>query len=466
MPDFITLSCPACGGKLEITFDLSQFACAQCGSELVVRRTSSTVSLVPVLAERGMCKDIDERTPSIQPDCQMEETGSHIESACAASSRDHLSQEAMDYQREYTTYLIQKSGRQEAYRRKAVSFFWKWLGCFLACFVLIVFINAINGVKPYVAVSVIGALLLIMTVTAYVKGIRGSRSVLVFYGGFVVLSILVGVFPDAAGVLAFLFLCWFTFFFVRWHAESVKAKNEYVDTVPEPQIPNGDGSQLADELERARQLAYSAAEVEIHRNKLSLGIAILCLIVPFLGVGLLLRDLKNRPRKATYELLLSIYPTGLIVFGIISAAGRDYTTYSTRTSGGGANQSESEPSFEAWMIEVFEPYDVTSVDVVGGTAIIYFDISDNLSEDMVVGGAKADVMYMLRAIDESDYDYSSIRIIGSFPMTDRYGGTEPMDVIDLRYSRSTIDQVNWSSFLFANTFDIADSRNIHPAFQR
>jgi predicted RNA-binding Zn-ribbon protein involved in translation (DUF1610 family) len=33
MAEFITLSCPSCGGKLQVSEDLDQFACAHCGTE-------------------------------------------------------------------------------------------------------------------------------------------------------------------------------------------------------------------------------------------------------------------------------------------------------------------------------------------------------------------------------------------------------------------------------------------------
>lgn len=48
-PDFITLSCPNCGGKLEITPDMERFACKFCGSEHLVRRAGGAVSLAPVV---------------------------------------------------------------------------------------------------------------------------------------------------------------------------------------------------------------------------------------------------------------------------------------------------------------------------------------------------------------------------------------------------------------------------------
>lgn len=47
--DFITLACPSCGGKLEITPSLERFACGHCGNEHIVRRTGGTVALEPVM---------------------------------------------------------------------------------------------------------------------------------------------------------------------------------------------------------------------------------------------------------------------------------------------------------------------------------------------------------------------------------------------------------------------------------
>jgi len=47
--DFITLSCPNCGGKLNITTDIDRFACQFCGHEHIVRRSGGMVSLEPVM---------------------------------------------------------------------------------------------------------------------------------------------------------------------------------------------------------------------------------------------------------------------------------------------------------------------------------------------------------------------------------------------------------------------------------
>lgn len=47
--EFITLSCPSCGGKLQITNDIERFACMNCGTEHIVKRSGGIVSLSPVI---------------------------------------------------------------------------------------------------------------------------------------------------------------------------------------------------------------------------------------------------------------------------------------------------------------------------------------------------------------------------------------------------------------------------------
>jgi hypothetical protein len=51
MPDIINLTCPSCGGKLQITNDIDRFACGFCGNELLVQRGGGIVTLAPVVAE-------------------------------------------------------------------------------------------------------------------------------------------------------------------------------------------------------------------------------------------------------------------------------------------------------------------------------------------------------------------------------------------------------------------------------
>jgi hypothetical protein len=51
MTDFVTMTCPSCGGKLQIGNTIDRFACGYCGSEHVVNRGGGIISLSPVIDE-------------------------------------------------------------------------------------------------------------------------------------------------------------------------------------------------------------------------------------------------------------------------------------------------------------------------------------------------------------------------------------------------------------------------------
>jgi len=60
MPDFISLSCPSCGHKLQITEDIDRFACAACGNEHIVNRNGGIVTLKPLInGIRGIRVGVD-----------------------------------------------------------------------------------------------------------------------------------------------------------------------------------------------------------------------------------------------------------------------------------------------------------------------------------------------------------------------------------------------------------------------
>lgn len=63
--NIINLTCPSCGGKLQITKDIDRFACGHCGNEQMVVRSGGTISLAPVIDEikhvsRGVDKTASE----------------------------------------------------------------------------------------------------------------------------------------------------------------------------------------------------------------------------------------------------------------------------------------------------------------------------------------------------------------------------------------------------------------------
>ena len=43
--DFVTMTCPSCNSRLEISKDIEHFACGSCGNEYIVNRTGGVVGL-------------------------------------------------------------------------------------------------------------------------------------------------------------------------------------------------------------------------------------------------------------------------------------------------------------------------------------------------------------------------------------------------------------------------------------
>jgi predicted RNA-binding Zn-ribbon protein involved in translation (DUF1610 family) len=64
MSNFITLSCPSCGSKLEVTNEMELFACGNCGNEHFVNRKGGVVSLKPVIESLGGIKVGVDKTAS------------------------------------------------------------------------------------------------------------------------------------------------------------------------------------------------------------------------------------------------------------------------------------------------------------------------------------------------------------------------------------------------------------------
>jgi hypothetical protein len=62
MPNFVTLACPSCGGKLQITNDIERFACAHCGNEHLVKRSGGVISIAPIMDSLAKIQEDTDRT--------------------------------------------------------------------------------------------------------------------------------------------------------------------------------------------------------------------------------------------------------------------------------------------------------------------------------------------------------------------------------------------------------------------
>ena len=62
MQDIVTLSCPFCGGKLEISQGIDKIVCAHCGNAHIVHHVGGSIALRPMVEEIGKAKEIDAKT--------------------------------------------------------------------------------------------------------------------------------------------------------------------------------------------------------------------------------------------------------------------------------------------------------------------------------------------------------------------------------------------------------------------
>jgi ribosomal protein S27AE len=64
MADFINLTCPSCGAKLQITNDIDRFSCSHCGNEQIVKRAGGIITLAPVIEEIKGVRHAADKTSS------------------------------------------------------------------------------------------------------------------------------------------------------------------------------------------------------------------------------------------------------------------------------------------------------------------------------------------------------------------------------------------------------------------
>jgi hypothetical protein len=125
-----------------------------------------------------------------------------------------------------------------------------------------------------------------------------------------------------------------------------------------------------------------------------------------------------------------------------------------------------EASIEAGIRKYARSAELSSVEYNGTSVNIVFKVGDNITSNLRKGGAQLDVTNILRgAAEGAPADYTQVWIIGMFPLKDDFGNVEEGQVLNLRYDRATIEQINWEGFLWKNIYTIADKAIVHPDLQ-
>ena len=87
---------------------------------------------------------------------------------------------------------------------------------------------------------------------------------------------------------------------------------------------------------------------------------------------------------------------------------------------------------------------------------VQWAINDNLTSGLRKGGARRDVVDILKAVHESGVPYESILVVGTFPLVDLLGNASETPVVRAVYDQSTVEQINWDGFQSDNVYRIAD----------
>ena len=95
---------------------------------------------------------------------------------------------------------------------------------------------------------------------------------------------------------------------------------------------------------------------------------------------------------------------------------------------------------------------------------LHWTINDNLTTNMRAAGAQIDVTNVLKIITESGIEYQSVKFWGSFAGIDQSGNQGERRVVEVWYSKETLDKINWDRFDRFYVYEIADGGKVHPEF--
>lgn len=101
----------------------------------------------------------------------------------------------------------------------------------------------------------------------------------------------------------------------------------------------------------------------------------------------------------------------------------------------------------------------------GDVVVTEFDIHDSLTKGMIASGARRDTVDILKWADEAYPQATEVTVQGRFPMKDSYGNTSNMKILDVTYSRATLDKINFDGIDSDKIWDIRDYGTVHPELQ-
>ena len=109
-----------------------------------------------------------------------------------------------------------------------------------------------------------------------------------------------------------------------------------------------------------------------------------------------------------------------------------------------------------------------SVDIIptdkGNEVYVEWNINDNFSDASILRGALRDVLDIGEALKKSGLRITTLDLVGSFVMVDKYGNHSEDPVLTVTFEAETLSKINWDGMLIENVPNVADHIWVHAAF--
>lgn len=102
----------------------------------------------------------------------------------------------------------------------------------------------------------------------------------------------------------------------------------------------------------------------------------------------------------------------------------------------------------------------------GDVVVTEFDIHDGFTKSMIARNAQRETVKILKWADEAYPQAVEVTVQGRFPMKDTYGNTSNMTILDVTYSRATLDKINFDGIDSDKIWDIRDYGTVHSELQQ
>ena len=101
----------------------------------------------------------------------------------------------------------------------------------------------------------------------------------------------------------------------------------------------------------------------------------------------------------------------------------------------------------------------------GQRLYVRWTLNDSFTHAWIGRRAQRDILEMLKVVADGSEPYADVFLQGSLPALDRFGNDlGESNVVEAKFTKNTIDRINFNNFRSADVYVIADESSIHPEF--